>query len=209
MLTPASVADRAGQLGGRIWTASEGNPLVAVEMMREIQERGLPESLALPGRVRDVISRRIERVGERSRSLLTVAAAIGREFDFEMLRLVGELDDDTTPLEAGLDRFVDLDAGRFLGAEALRAQRAAGVARKLVGFELVGRGVAREGYPILHAGAEVGRVTSGAPSPTLGKSIGLGYVPPAFAPVGTELAVRIRDQAVPARVVPTPFVGRR
>jgi pimeloyl-ACP methyl ester carboxylesterase/DNA-binding SARP family transcriptional activator len=96
MLTPASVADRAGQLGGRIWTASEGNPLVAVEMMREIQERGLPESLALPGRVRDVISRRIERVGERSRSLLTVAAAIGREFDFEMLRLVGELDDDTT-----------------------------------------------------------------------------------------------------------------
>jgi DNA-binding SARP family transcriptional activator/pimeloyl-ACP methyl ester carboxylesterase len=96
MLTPASVAYRAGQLGERIWTASEGNPLVAVEMMREIQERGLPEGLALPGRARDVISRRIERLAERSRSLLTVAAAIGREFDFEMLRRVGEFDDDAT-----------------------------------------------------------------------------------------------------------------
>lgn len=96
MLTPASFAVRAAQLGERIWTASEGNPLVAVEMMREIQERGLPESPALPGRARDVISRRIERLTERSRSLLTVAAAIGREFDFEMLRRVGELDDDAT-----------------------------------------------------------------------------------------------------------------
>lgn len=96
MLTPARVADRAGQLSERIWTASEGNPLVAVEMMREIQERGLPEGLALPERARDVISRRIERLGERSRSVLTVAAAIGREFDFELLRRVGELDDDAT-----------------------------------------------------------------------------------------------------------------
>jgi DNA-binding SARP family transcriptional activator/pimeloyl-ACP methyl ester carboxylesterase len=96
ILTPARVAHDGGQLGERIWTASEGNPLVAVEMMREIQERGLPEDLALPGRARDVISRRIDRVAERSRSLLTVAAAIGREFDFEMLRCVGELDDDAT-----------------------------------------------------------------------------------------------------------------
>jgi aminomethyltransferase len=120
-----------------------------------------------------------------------------------------ELDDDTTPLEAGLDRFVDLDGGHFLGADALRRQRAAGVARRLVGFELEERGVARAGYAIVHGGAEVGRVTSGAPSPTLGKSIGLGYVPAALAPVGTELRVRIRDQEVRARVVPTPFVGRR
>jgi aminomethyltransferase len=119
-----------------------------------------------------------------------------------------ELDDETTPLEAGLERFVDWDGGAFLGADALRRQRAEGVARRLVGFELEGRGVARAGYPLVHGGAEVGRVTSGAPSPTLGKSIGLGYVPAALAPVGTELAVRIRDQEVRARVVPTPFVGR-
>jgi aminomethyltransferase len=120
-----------------------------------------------------------------------------------------ELDDDTTPLEAGLERFVDWGGGHFLGAEALRRQRAAGVARRLVGFELEGRGVARAGYALVHGGSEIGRVTSGAPSPTLGKSIGLGYVPPALAPVGTELGVRIRDQEVRARVVPTPFVGRR
>jgi aminomethyltransferase len=97
-----------------------------------------------------------------------------------------------------------------VGAAALRRQHAEGVARRLVGFELEGhRGVARAGYPLVHGGVDVGRVTSGAPSPTLGKHIGLGYVPAALAPVGTELAVRIRDQEVRARVVPTPFVGRR
>lgn len=96
MLTPANVTAGAEQLGERIWTASEGNPLVAVEMMREIQERGLPEGLTLPGRARDVIGRRIERLADRSRSLLTVAAAIGREFDFELLRQVSDLDNDAT-----------------------------------------------------------------------------------------------------------------
>jgi predicted ATPase len=96
MLMPASVADRAGAFRERIWTASEGNPLVAVQMTREIQEHGLPEDLALPGRAHDVINRRIERLAERSRLLLTVAAAIGREFDFEMLRRVSELDADAT-----------------------------------------------------------------------------------------------------------------
>ena len=117
MLTPASVADRAGQLGERIWTASEGNPLVAVEMMREIQEGGLPEGLALPGRARDVISRRIERLAERSRSLLTVAAASGREFDFEMLSRVGELEDDATAqaVEELVRRWLLTGVGERLG----------------------------------------------------------------------------------------------
>jgi glycine cleavage system T protein (aminomethyltransferase) len=119
-----------------------------------------------------------------------------------------ELDDETTPLEAGLERFVDLERGGFLGAEALERQRRAGPTRRLVGFVLEGRGVARAGHTLAHEGRPVGRVTSGAPSPSLGKSIGLGYVPPAFAAIGTELAVMIREQAVPARVVPTPFVGR-
>lgn len=95
-LTPAGLAARAGPLGERIWTASEGNPLAAVEMMREVQERGLPEPLEVRGRAREVISRRIERLAERSRSLLAVAAAIGRELDFEILRRVGELDDEAT-----------------------------------------------------------------------------------------------------------------
>jgi aminomethyltransferase len=114
-----------------------------------------------------------------------------------------ELDDATSPLEAGLQRFVKLDAGGFLGAEALAQQAADGVAKQLVGFELSERGVARADHPLLDAsGARVGRVTSGAPSPTLGTCIGLGYVP------GAELGVEIRGRRVRARIVATPFYRR-
>ncbi len=117
-----------------------------------------------------------------------------------------ELDDDTSPLEARLDRFVKLAAGGFLGAEALAEQSARGVARCLVGFELVGRGVARAGYSLARDGAEIGVVTSGGPSPTLGKSIGLGYVPPALGEEGALFDVNVRGRPVAARVVATPFV---
>lgn len=96
ILTPPSAAARAEQLGERVWIVSEGNPLVAVEMMREVQERAPAEGLALPRRAREVIGRRLERLADRSRSLLTVAAVIGREFDFELLRRASELDDDAT-----------------------------------------------------------------------------------------------------------------
>jgi predicted ATPase len=96
LLTPPGAAVRAGQLGDRVWTASEGNPFVAVEMMREIQERGPVEDPTLPRRAREVIGRRLERLADRSRSLLTVAAVIGREFDFELLQRACELDDDAT-----------------------------------------------------------------------------------------------------------------
>jgi len=119
-----------------------------------------------------------------------------------------ELDDRTTPLEAGLERFVKLAEGGFLGAEALRAQAAAGVARRLVGFVLDGRGVARAEHELAYEGESIGRVTSGAPSPTLGKSIGLGYVPADFADAGTRLEVWIRGRAVAAHVVDVPFVTK-
>ena len=124
-----------------------------------------------------------------------------------------ELDDDTSPLEAGLDAFVDLD-GEFLGADAIRRRRDAGATRRLVGFVLEARGIARQGHEVAVRGERVGVVTSDAPSPTLGKSIGLAYVPPALAEVGGTLEVLIRDRATPARIVETPFVrgeraGRR
>lgn len=118
-----------------------------------------------------------------------------------------ELDDTTSPLEAGLERFVKRAAGGFLGAEAIERRAAAGHPRALAGFVLDGRGIARAGHEIRHEGRPVGRVTSGAPSPTLGKPIGLGYVPPALAAPGTLVEIAIRERSVPARIVRTPFLS--
>jgi aminomethyltransferase len=117
-----------------------------------------------------------------------------------------ELDDTTSPLEAGLERFVKRAAGGFIGAQAIERRAAAGHARALAGFAVEGRGVARAGHEILHEGRPVGRVTSGAPSPGLGKPIGLGYVPPALAAPGTSIEIAIRERGVPARIVRTPFI---
>ena len=117
-----------------------------------------------------------------------------------------ELDDDTSPLEARLDRFVKTEGPAFLGGDAIVRRRAAGHRKLLVGFELLERGIARAEHAIVHGGAQVGVVTSGAPSPTLGKSIGLGYVSPALAEPGTRLEVMVRERGVGARVVETPFV---
>ncbi len=117
-----------------------------------------------------------------------------------------ELDDETSPLEAGLQRFVDLASGGFLGADAIVERRNAGHTRALAGFALDGRGVARADYEITAGGRRIGRVTSGAPSPTLGRSIGLGWVLPELAAPGSRFDVMIRDRATAATVVPTPFV---
>ncbi|HEY8153023.1 MAG TPA: glycine cleavage system aminomethyltransferase GcvT [Myxococcota bacterium] len=117
-----------------------------------------------------------------------------------------ELDETTSPLEAGLGRYLKLARGGFIGAEAIARRHAAGDPRQLVGFELLGPGVARAEYPVAQGGRTVGRVTSGGPSPTLGKSIGLAYVPPELAAPGTPLEILIRGRACAARVVETPFV---
>jgi aminomethyltransferase len=104
---------------------------------------------------------------------------------------------------------VKLDKPDFVGKQALLEAKARGSSRTLVGFEMTGRGVARHGYPLLSTtGETIGVCTSGAPSPTLGKSIGLGFVPPALAQVGSEIAVDCRGKAVAAKVVPTPFYKR-
>jgi len=118
-----------------------------------------------------------------------------------------ELDDETSPLEAGLERFVDLASGGFLGCEAIARREAAGHPRALAGFALDARGVARADYEIAVEGTRVGRVTSGAPSPTLGRSIGLGWVPPDLAAPNSRFDVMIRGRATAATVVPTPFVS--
>ena len=119
-----------------------------------------------------------------------------------------ELNEETSPLEAGLERFVSFTKGDFSGREALVRQSAVGVERKLAGFELTVPGIARHGYTLVREGRETGTVSSGTLSPTLGKAIGLGFVPPELARPGSELAVVIRGRECAAQVVPTPFYRR-
>ncbi len=113
-----------------------------------------------------------------------------------------------TPLEAELGRFVKLDKGEFVGRDALLRQKESGVRRKLIGFEMRGRGIARDGYEIFIDGAPAGWVTSGSPSPTLNKNIGLGYVPIGHAHPGRPIQVIVRNHLVDAEIVETPFYKR-
>jgi aminomethyltransferase len=125
------------------------------------------------------------------------------------MRLYGQdIDEQTTPVEAGLTGIVGWDKPSFLGADRLRAQRANGVERRLVGLEMRDRGIARQGYPVLKDGAPVGVVTSGTQTPFLKKAIAMAYVPPTLAVPGTTVDVDIRGKAVPAAVVPLPFYRR-
>ncbi|WP_346291285.1 glycine cleavage system aminomethyltransferase GcvT [Sphaerothrix gracilis] len=120
-----------------------------------------------------------------------------------------DIDETTTPLEAGLKWLVHLDRkGNFVGRSVLEQQQAAGVQRRLVGLQLEGRNIARHDYPVLHQGETVGRVTSGTLSPTLGYPIALAYVPAALGKVGQSLSVEIRGKAYPAQVVKRPFYRR-
>jgi len=121
-----------------------------------------------------------------------------------------DIDETTNPLEAGLGWVVKLNRGEFVGRDALLAIQEAGPVRKLIGFEMTGRGIGRHGYPILDAdGEKVGQVTSGSPGPTVGKNLGLGYVPVALATPGTSLGIEIRNKVVDATIVDTPFYKRQ
>ena len=119
-----------------------------------------------------------------------------------------EIDDTTTPLEAGLGWICKLEKGSFLGHEILAQQKQSGVERKLVGFETLDKRIGRKGYPVAISGHEAGRVTSGGPSPTLKKNIGMAYVPRGESAIGTEIGIEIRGQSVPARIVALPFYNR-
>jgi aminomethyltransferase len=104
---------------------------------------------------------------------------------------------------------VKLDKGDFLGRDALVRIKSQGLSRKLVGFEMVGRGIARHGYPLLDvSGQRAGICTSGSPAPTLGKNIGLGYLPAHMTAIGSQFTVDCRGRTVEAVVVKTPFYKR-
>ncbi len=120
-----------------------------------------------------------------------------------------DIDDTTTPWEADLAWIVKMKKGDFTGRAALEAQKASGITRKLVGFAVTGRGIARHGYPLtVDATGKPGIVTSGTQTPTLGKAIGLAYVPVESSAVGTPLTIDVRGRGVPAVIVPTPFYKR-
>jgi aminomethyltransferase len=117
-----------------------------------------------------------------------------------------DIDDTTTPLEAGLGWLVHLDTkGNFIGKDILEKQKSEGVTKRLVGLEMTGRNIARHGYPVVFAGKAVGEITSGTMSPTLGKAIALAYVPTSLSKIGQELEVEIRGKNYPAKVVKKPF----
>ncbi len=116
-----------------------------------------------------------------------------------------DIDDTTSPLEAGLG-WITKFTKDFVNAEALKAQKEAGVTKKLVAFELTERGIPRHDYDIVDAeGNKIGRVTSGTMSPSLGKGIGLGYVPKELSKVDSEIFIQVRKKQIPAKVVKLPF----
>ena len=125
------------------------------------------------------------------------------------MRLYGnDIDDTTTPVEAGLGWIVGWNKPAFIGADRLRQQKAQGPERRLVGFELTERGIARQGHAVVRDGTPVGHVTSGTQTPFLKKAVGMAYVPADMSGEGSSLDIDIRGRVTPAVVVKLPFYKR-
>jgi aminomethyltransferase len=172
-----------GEDGFELYIAAED----AIAMWKKLLEAGEPEGL-IP-------------VGLGARDTLRFEAR---------LPLYGqELSKSITPLEAGLSFFVKLDKGDFIGREALAGQKQNGIPRKLVGIEMIGRGIPRCHYPVYSTeGQAIGEVTTGTQSPTLKKNVGLALIDSSYSTIGTELDVEIRGSMIRAKVVATPFYKR-
>lgn len=150
---------------------------------------------------------------EKGKALGVKPAGLGcrdtLRLEARLLLYGNDLDETINPLEAGLGWAVKLDAGDFIGRSALADIKQKGLIRRSVGFEMVGRGIARHGYPFLDMQNNVvGVCTSGAPSPSLGKNIGLGFLPKDMTKVGTKFQVDCRGKFIEAVVVKTPFYKR-
>jgi aminomethyltransferase len=120
-----------------------------------------------------------------------------------------EISRDISPLEAGLGKFVKLDKEGFIGKEALASQKETGIKRKLVGFEMLDRGIPRSHYDVQADGISIGFVTTGSYSPTLAKNIGLAMIDSSFAAEGTEIDIIIRGRALKGKVVKLPFYNKK
>lgn len=152
------------------------------------------------------------RLLEEGKDLGLVPAGLGARDTLRLeagMALYGhELNEKTTPYEAGLGWVVKLDSGDFVGRDVLAKQKEAGVDRKLVGFEVEGRGIAREGHGVRVDGEAVGEVTSGTYSPTFEKALGMAYVATEAAEPGTEISLHVRGRDIDGRVASLPFYRR-
>jgi aminomethyltransferase len=120
-----------------------------------------------------------------------------------------DIDGTTTVLEADLGRFCRLEKGDFIGREALVEQKEKGLTRKLIGFEVIDRGIARDHCPVIIDGKEAGVVTSGSPAPFLKKNIGLAYLPIEHTGIGTRFEIDVRGRTIAAEIARTPFYKRK
>ncbi|MCX7781767.1 MAG: glycine cleavage system aminomethyltransferase GcvT [Negativicutes bacterium] len=166
------------------------------------------EIYCLPGDVNELW----EAIMEAGRPLGLMPAGLGCRdtLRFEAcLPLYGhELSQDISPLEAGLLRFVNLEKGPFNGREILAQQKANGLKRKIAGFVMTGKGIARAEYPVIFEGRRIGTVTSGSYSPTLNKNLGLALVEAEYAAAGQQFDIEIRGKLVAAEVIAKPFYKR-
>jgi aminomethyltransferase len=150
----------------------------------------------------------LERGASQGIAPIGLAARDTLRLEAKMALYGNDIDEDHTVLEADLEWIVKWQKGDFVGREALARQKEKGVPRKLVGFEMVDRGIARHGYPVYAGGAASDTVTSGSFAPYLKKNIGLAYLPAAFSAPGSEIEIEIRGRRAKAVVVPTPFYKR-
>ncbi len=138
-----------------------------------------------------------------------LAARNTLRLEARMLLYGNDIDETTTVLESGLNFILKIDKGDFIGRENLQKQAKEGISRKLIGFEVEGRGIARHGYQAYYEGKKVGEVTSGSYAPYLKKNIGLAYLPIEIADIGSEFDIDIRGKLTKAKVVSTPFYKRK
>jgi len=183
-----TVADRPAIISRTGYTGEDGFELYidgndAVYIWRTLIEAGAPEGLGPIG----------------------LGARDSLRLEMGYILYGNDLTEQNTPLEAGLGWVTKLDKGDFIGREAIAAQKQEGVRKKLVGFKLKERGFPRHGYEIRVNNEPAGEVTSGTVSPMLEEGIGLAYVATEFAKAGTAIEIMVRDRALPAEIVRTPF----
>jgi aminomethyltransferase len=168
------------------------------------------EIMVGPGQAERVWKRLLESGQDKGLLPAGLGARDTLRLEAKMCLYGSDMDESTSLVEAGLGWIVSLDEakGEFPGRAVLAEQKKNGAPRKLVGFEVTGRGIARHGYPVFVGDQPSGHVTSGTYAPFLQKNIGLCYLPASRATVGTELAIDVRGRRVSARVVPTPFYKR-